>query len=113
MLMARRVRRGALETDPAPISAVLKAVAEDRGWENHLALGKLGENWEEVVGPQIAGRSRPIKLEHGRLTIRVEPGAWAAELALMGHSLATAAVRFLGGDLVKEVAIVTGVPRSG
>ncbi len=110
--MARRVRRGALENDPTPISAALKAVAEDRGWDEHLALGKLHERWVEVVGSQIAGRSTPIKLEGGRLTIRVEPGAWAAELALMGQSLATAAVGFLGADLVQEVAIVTGLPRS-
>lgn len=111
--MARRLRRGALETDPIPISAALKAVTEDRGWDEHLAFGRLCESWEAVVGSPIAGRSIPLKLERGRLTIRVEPGAWAAELALMGHSLATAVAVFLGSDLVKEVAIVTGLPRSG
>ena len=108
--MARRMRaRG--ERDPASISDALRKVATERGWEEHLALGRLHEHWGEVVGSQIASRSRPVKLEGGRLTIRVEPGAWAAELALLGASLATAAARYLGHDLVREVAIVTGSPR--
>lgn len=110
--MARRMRtREESERDPAPISDALRNVASARGWEEHLALGRLHEHWGEVVGVQIASRSRPVKLETGRLTIRVEAGAWAAELALLGASLATAAARFLGHGLVREVAIVTGSPR--
>lgn len=109
--MARKMRRGALEKDPTPISAVLKLVADNQGWEEHLALGKLRENWGVVVGDAVAARSVPIKLEAGRLTVRVEPGAWAAELALMGQRLATAAGGFLGADVVHEVAIVTGLPK--
>ena len=108
--MARRMRRGAHEQDPTPIGAVLKLVAENEGWEEKLALGKLRENWATVVGDAVAGRSAPIKLEEGRLTVKVEPGAWAAELALMGRAVATAAGGYLGGDLVHEVAIVTGLP---
>ena len=109
--MAKRMRRGALEKDPTPISAALRVVADDAGWDEHLALGRLRENWATVVGSAVAARSMPIKLDAGRLTIRVEPGAWAAELALMGQCLATAAGGFLGGDVVQEVAIVTGLPK--
>ena len=109
--MARRMRRGAFEQDPTPIAAALKLVADDEGWEVPLALGKLRENWAAVVGPAIAARSEPLRLEAGRLTVRVEPGAWAAELALMGRDVATAAGGYLGGDLVQEVAIVTGLRR--
>jgi predicted nucleic acid-binding Zn ribbon protein len=109
--MAKRMRRGALEKDPTPISAALKLVADTRGWDEHLALGKLCENWGSVVGAAVAARSAPVKLEAGRLTVKVEPGAWAAELALMGQRLATASAAFLGKELVQEVAIVTGLPR--
>jgi predicted nucleic acid-binding Zn ribbon protein len=86
----------------------------ERGWEKNLALGRLRAEWADVVGAQVAARSEPIKLEGGRLTILVEGGAWAAELALLGQSLAEAAAAFLGHDLVDEVAVVVGSPkRSG
>ena len=109
--MTKRVRKGVLEQDPTPISAALERVADANGWEEKLALGKLRQNWTLVVGAAVAARSEPLKLEAGRLTVKVEPGAWAAELALMGHSLANAAGGYLGSDLVQEVAIVTRLPR--
>jgi predicted nucleic acid-binding Zn ribbon protein len=109
--MVRRARRDRGEADPMPISEVLRDLAESRGWEEHLAFGRLLEHWSEVVGDQIAARSHPVKLEGRRLTIRVEPGAWAAELALMAPKLADAAARFLRPQIVDEVAVVTGLPR--
>ena len=76
-----------------------------------MALGRLRESWGSVVGEQIAARSEPLRLEKGRLTIRVEGGPWAAELALLGSSLATAAARFLGAAKVQEVQVVGGSVR--
>jgi predicted nucleic acid-binding Zn ribbon protein len=96
------------------MSEALHDLVVERGWEKNLALGRLRSEWARVVGPQVAARSEPIKLENGRLTIRVEGGAWAAELALLGQSLAETAAAFLGHDLVREVAVVVGSPkRSG
>jgi predicted nucleic acid-binding Zn ribbon protein len=107
--MARRYRSAAArEQDPTPIRAVLNQVVERDGWGPHIALGRLQSVWPQIVGEQVAARSEPVKLADGRLTIRVEPGAWAAELALLGPSLATAAAGFLGPDLVQEVAVVAG-----
>jgi len=99
------------ERDPAPISDVLGEAVARNGWGPNLALGRLKERWPEVVGPHVAARSEPVKLVDGRLTIRVESGPWAAELALLGASLATAVARFLGHDLVKEVAITASPAR--
>jgi predicted nucleic acid-binding Zn ribbon protein len=93
------------------MSEALQDLVIERGWEKNLALGRLRAQWTSVVGAQVAARSEPIKLEKGRLTIRVEAGAWAAELALLGHSLAETAAAFLGHDLVHEVAVVVGSPK--
>ncbi|HJR19804.1 MAG TPA: DUF721 domain-containing protein [Actinomycetota bacterium] len=87
--------------------AVSRLIAE-RGWEERMALGRLKASWASIVGEQIAARSEPIRLDEGRLTIRVEGGAWAAELALLGSSLANSAAHFLGPGRVREVAVVAG-----
>jgi predicted nucleic acid-binding Zn ribbon protein len=107
--MSRRVRApSSKDRDPTLLSDAIKDLSVQRGWDSVLALGRLRAQWLAVVGEQVAARSEPIRLENGRLTVRVEGGAWAAELALLGHSLATRAVAFLGEDLVQEVAVVTG-----
>ena len=66
------------------MSEAVKQLISQRGWEEQMALGRLKARWAEVVGDQVAARSEPVRLESGRLTIRVEGGAWAAELALLG-----------------------------
>ena len=112
--MDRRTRSpSSKERDPTPLSDAIKRLSGERGWDGVLALGRLRAQWPEVVGEQVAARSEPIKLENGRLTVRVEGGSWAAELALMGHALATRAAAFLGHDLVQEVAVVTGSVEPG
>jgi len=107
----RKSTRHRTERDPAPVGDALQAFVAERGWDEQLSLGRLKENWASVVGYQIAARSEPVRLEEGRLTIRVEGGPWAAELALIGSSLASAAAHFLGVDHVREVAIIGGTPR--
>ena len=107
--MDRRARApSSKDRDPTPLSDAIKELSVQRGWDSVLALGRLREKWPDVVGQQVAARSEPIRLENGRLTVRVEGGAWAAELALMGHELAARAAVFLGHQLVQEVAVVTG-----
>ena len=95
-------------SDPARVSEAVKQLITERGWEEQMALGRLKARWAEVVGEQIAARSEPLRLEGGRLTIRVEGGPWAAELALLGSSLASTAAHFLGPGHVREVAVVAG-----
>jgi len=106
-----RKTRQRVDRDPAPVGDALHAFVSERGWDEQLSLGRLKENWARVVGEQIAARSEPIRLEDGRLTIRVEGGPWAAELALLGSTLASAVAHFLGGGQVREVAILGGTPR--
>lgn len=109
--MTRRSRGAASrERDPSPLSEAMRDLVAERGWEKNLALGRMRAEWPNVVGAQVAARSEPIKLEGGRLTILVEGGAWAAELALLGQSLAEVTAAFLGRDLVDQVAIVVGSP---
>lgn len=100
--------RGREPRDPTPVAEAVSQLVAERGWEERIALGRLRDRWAEIVGPQIAERSEPSRLEEGRLTIRVEGGAWAAELALLGSNLARAAAQFLGAGRIREVAVVAG-----
>lgn len=92
------------------MSEVVEQLVVKRGWQERMALGRLKARWAEIVGEQVAARSEPIRLEDGRLTIRVEGGAWAAELALLGSTLANSAAHFLGPGRIQEVAVVAGAP---
>jgi predicted nucleic acid-binding Zn ribbon protein len=90
------------------VSEAVEQLVAERGWQERMALGRLKARWPEIVGEQVAARSEPLRLEEGRLTIRVEGGPWAAELALLGSALANSVAHFLGPGRVREVAVVAG-----
>jgi predicted nucleic acid-binding Zn ribbon protein len=95
--------------DPKPLGDLLPILVNGRGWKGRLAVGRLRDAWAEIVGPHVAAHSEPVRLQQGTLTIRVEPGAWASELTLLGASLATRSDAFLGSDgMIRQVQIQAG-----
>ena len=43
--------------------------------------------WEQAVGPRVAEVSTPIRLENGKLFVRVSNSAWRQELSLMRQEI--------------------------
>jgi hypothetical protein len=69
--------------------------------------------WEAAVGPRIAARTEPIRLERRVLLVRAATAAWASELSLLGEAIverlrargvALDAVRFTVGTVAPAVA---------
>ena len=72
----RRRMRG-FEAAASLVAKPIRTVGETRGF----AVARLLTHWAEVVGPEIAAHSRPVKISHGKsfgatLTVLV-PGARA------------------------------------
>jgi predicted nucleic acid-binding Zn ribbon protein len=82
--------------DPQPFGSVLGALMKSRGWDRPAAEARLFGMWEQVVGPEVAAHSRPVRLEEGVLTVEATSTAWAAQL------------RLLAGSLVKKIAADIG-----
>lgn len=57
----RRRMRG-FETAAALVATPVRAVGETRGF----AVARLLTNWAEVVGPELAQSTRPVRISHGR-----------------------------------------------
>lgn len=75
--------------------------------------GALTARWREVVGPEVARRTEPVKLVRGRngapssLEIRVA-GPAAAIVQHQAHEILARVNVFLGKDAVQKLRIVQG-----
>lgn len=65
---------------PKPIMEVLKATLDKLKLTPILKRHEVFENWAAIAGPQIAERSRPIKIQGGILIIEVDHPTWVQEL---------------------------------
>src|SRR4051794_21242417 len=73
--------------DPAKVGDVLAKLMKKRGWDKPKAEATVFGSWEQVVGPDVASHSRPVKLEDGELTVEAESTAWATQLRMLAGTI--------------------------
>jgi predicted nucleic acid-binding Zn ribbon protein len=91
--------------DPQPLGAMLAKLMKDRGWERPTAEARIFGMWENVVGPDLAAHSRPVKLEQGELTVEAESTAWATQLRLLTPKLITRIADGVGRGVVTKLNV--------
>lgn len=78
----RPPRRGG---PPAPVAQVL---AEFQRSASHKAGSALTpDEWQHIVGPKIAARTRVGRLTRGTLTVHAASSAWCNELSLLATEI--------------------------
>jgi len=98
---------------PPPAGRALKGFVRDLDARFGQGASALSARWREVVGPDIARRTEPVKLVKGRnggpssLEIRVA-GPSAAIVQHQAHEILARVNLFLGPDAVQKLRIVQG-----
>jgi hypothetical protein len=64
--------------------------------------------WEEVVGPQIAARTRPEKIRDGVLEVCVDQPAWMQQLQLLKPQILGKLNARLGEGALREIYLKRG-----
>ncbi|MCO6430602.1 MAG: DUF721 domain-containing protein [Deltaproteobacteria bacterium] len=77
---------------------VLASALKQFGLENDFARYKFILHWREIVGEQIASRTRPECLTRQILVVRVRDSAWAQELVFQKEIILGRLRKFLGED---------------
>jgi len=96
-----------------PLGRGLAAYLRELDTRFGQGTGALAARWREVVGPEIARRTEPVKLVKGRagagssLEIRVA-GPSAAIIQHQAHEILSRVNLFLGPDAVQKLRIVQG-----
>lgn len=69
--------------DPVPVRVGLERFFKHLGAPPVNVVTQLTERWPEIVGPALAGRTHPLELVDGVLTIRCDDAAWASQIGWM------------------------------
>lgn len=95
--------------DPDAIKNILGAVLKRHGLDQEIDRYRFVLHWPDIVGADIARRTKPECLRNGSLVIRVTTSAWAQELAFHKATILARLKRFLGeGETVKDVFFQVG-----
>ncbi len=92
--------------DPQPFGVVASSVARRRGWNRHVAEGRVLGCWDEVVGPDISEHATPTELKDGVLHITAESTSWATQLRLMQARIIAEISDAVGDGVVTKLRIL-------
>lgn len=90
------------------VADVLDSVVEKLGLDERRVPTALEENWEEIVGKQIAKHARPGHIENGVLNIYVIHPVWMNELQRFHKKPLLAKIRKQMGERVKDLKFRPG-----
>ena len=96
--MTWRPLPGSAPRPPRRIDGSLDRLARQLGTPGAAALQVVFGRWSEIVGPDVAAQSRPLRLAGGTLLVGVGDPARATEL------------RYRGGEILTRIAEVVGAP---
>ncbi|MDK8874552.1 MULTISPECIES: DUF721 domain-containing protein [Paracoccus] len=105
----RRRMRG-FEAAAQLVAQRVKAVGESRGF----ATARLLTHWSEVVGPELAARTRPVRISHGKglgatLTLLV-PGAQAPLIGMQLDQIRERVNACYGFNAVSRIVLTQTAP---
>jgi len=88
---------------PTPLRIVLAETLRALDLERPLKAASLEGLWPEVVGQEVAQRTRPGRISRGRLTVLVADSVWLQQLTMLKPRLIEALNRRLGDPLVQDL----------
>ena len=102
--MGQRLKR------PLLANGILRSTLVKLGIDKEIARYRFVLYWKEIVGEEIAKRTRPDSLKYGRLTIRVSDSIWAQELSFQKEVILKRLRRYLDeGTIVRDVVFQVGL----
>ncbi|HVF52202.1 MAG TPA: DUF721 domain-containing protein [Actinomycetota bacterium] len=96
---------------PPRLGDLLDDAGARLGMRATRTVGKVWANWSELVGADIAARTRPSSLKDGVLRIRADSPAWATEIGYHADTIKARVNELAGTSVVSEVVVWSGPPR--
>ena len=93
---------------PVPVGEALRGLLRDMGLEGRLAEVEIARIWPRVVGRTLAERTRPVRLDGGRLLVHAMDSASLHRVSLMRRDIVRDLNDAVGSPAVKEVRLRIG-----
>jgi predicted nucleic acid-binding Zn ribbon protein len=103
-------RSGHRPEEPRRLRDSLAEVSADLGLPEPDALALLIEEWERLVGPDVAPHCRLTSLRDGVLRVTVDTAPRGTQLRYLEGELVERASSLLGPDVVRELRVRVDAP---
>lgn len=101
-------RRGRRRSQLKSVGSMMDKVLSDLGLEAAATAFRVGERWEEAVGPERAQHSRPVGMRGSVLEVAVDTSVWCQQLQLQRSEILGALRGLLGDEAPADLRFRVG-----
>jgi predicted nucleic acid-binding Zn ribbon protein len=83
------------QSDMRAVGGVLDDVLAGIRFTSRFQAARATDEWTEVVGPEVARRTRPVGVRDGELLVEVQGAVWMGHLAVLRQGVMEALNRRL------------------
>jgi hypothetical protein len=94
--------------EPVPAADLVDKLLHGLGLDERLQQYKALIIWNDVVGPQIAARTRPVRIRDNILEINVDQPTWMQQLQLMKPKILARLNAELGKATIRDLYLKRG-----
>jgi hypothetical protein len=92
----------------ASVGALIQNILRQQGLDGRLREYRAWQVWDDVVGPQIAARARPVRIREGILEVRVDQAVWMQQLQLLKPKILVRLNERLEGATIRDLYLRRG-----
>jgi len=92
----------------ARAGSVLADLVDRLPFRDRLREHDVWNVWADVVGPLLASKAEPVRIEEGKLFVRVANSAWMQELQYLKDDIRGRLNHRLGASVVRGLYLVLG-----
>ncbi|RPI02874.1 MAG: DUF721 domain-containing protein [Calditrichaeota bacterium] len=88
---------------PRHIGESIKLLIRDLGFEKKVNEIRVIEEWDKIVGPNIAKIARVERVEGSILYVKVSSMTWRTELLFQKQAILQKIETVIGKDIIKDI----------
>ena len=94
------------------VRALVESLFNQRGLDEKRREYQAWLVWEEVVGPQVAARAKPVRIRDGVLEVRVDHPVWMQQLQLLKPKILAKLNAQLGENVIRDLFLRRGAQKT-
>jgi predicted nucleic acid-binding Zn ribbon protein len=96
-----------VSNEPVHLRSVLEQILRDFGTPDLKVVTSIVDQWEDVVGVDLAAKISAVAVRGSELIVRVDDPAWASQISWLENQLLEKITRLVGEEKITSIRVRT------
>ena len=96
-----------MNKEPVHLRSVLEQLLKDFGTPDITTVISIIDQWEEIVGSDLATKISAVAISGSELIVRVDDPAWASQISWLENQLLDKITRLIGEEKITSIRVRT------